>query len=417
MQNHYLVSDPLPTNFLGDYREFCSNLEVPPSFTTFASMVTLASLLKRKVWIYKGDYIRIYPNLYVVLVGPPGCGKNTAIEITEDVLHPNKIPVSAESVTREKLIMDINAQESALAFLPAEDKYRMVSPYTILATELSEFLGAGGLGMISFLTDIYSRNIYEYRTKNKGSVFVRGPYLNLIAGTTPDWITTYLKDDIISGGFSRRCIFIYETGRVDGAARPKIKPEMRLAWDRVMARSAAISKLQGPFVWAPDAEKFFDAWYPKRRAGKDLNLVGYYETKDIQLLKVAMLVAISDGDELILKADHLIRGLELLGLAESNLSRVFSGIGRNELNHVSVKALDILVNAPRKTIQLGATEDSRITAPCIPMRQLRSLLWSSANGMDMDNVLKHLKETEKIGTASITVDGAVKDYVYLRQGI
>lgn len=400
-------------SFLADYREFCCNLEVPPSFTTFSSLVALSSLVQRRVWIYKGDYIRIYPNLYVILVGPPGCGKNTAIEIVEDVLMPNKIPLSAESVTREKLIMDINAQERVLEFLPADDKYRMASPYTILATELSEFLGAGGLGMISFLTDIYSRNIYEYRTKNKGSVFVRGPYLSIIAGTTPDWITNYLKDDIISGGFSRRAIFIYETGRIDGIARPKIKPEMRIAWERVMERSRTIGKVSGPFVWAKDAEDFFDSWYPNRRKGKDLNLVGYYETKDIQLLKVAMLVAISDGDDLILKKDHLVRGLELLGLAEYNLARVFQGIGRNELNQVSVKAMDILVNSPKKTVQMPTGET--IEAPALLLKQLKAMLWKDANGMDMDNVIKYLTDTEKAMRA--TVGDPPREYIFALRGV
>ena len=403
------------STFLSDYREYCSNLEVPPSFTTFSSLVTLAALLRRRVWIYKGDYIRIYPNLYVVLVGPPGCGKNTAIEISEDVMHLRQLPLSAESVTREKLIMDIQAQESVLDFMPADDKYRLASPYTILATELSEFLGAGGVGMISFLTDIYSRNIYEYRTKNKGSTFVRGPYLNIVAGTTPDWITNYLKDDIISGGFSRRCIFVYETGRIDGDAFPRITPKMHEAWQRVMARSEAISKLSGPFVWHPSAEAFFRAWYPKRRLARDVNLTGYYETKDIQLLKVAMLVAVSDGNELVLKEEHLVRGLELLGLAETNLARVFQGIGRNELNQVSVKAMDILVNSPKKQIQLA--DSSCVEVPCLPLKQLKAMLWKDANGMDMDNVLKYLKDTDKVATCVDSSSGIPREYIFVKQSI
>lgn len=402
---------PSETNFLADYRQYCSNLEVPPSFTTFASLVTIGSLLKRKVWTYKGDYIRIYPNLYVVLVGPPGCGKNTAIEIAEDVLHINKVPTSAESVSREKLIMDIQGQEGILDFLPPDDKYRTVSPYTVLATELSEFLGAGGIGMISFLTDIYSRNIYEYRTKNKGSVFIRGPYLNLIAGTTPDWITNYLKDDIISGGFSRRCVFVYETGRTDGEARPKIKPEMRAAWDRVLARSGAISKLQGPFKWTPAAEKFFDSWYPRRRHGQDLNLTGYYETKDIQLIKVAMLVAISDGDELILDDHHFIRGLELLGLAEHNLARVFQGIGRNELNQVSVKAMDFLLNSPKAQYTF---EGRTFTARGVNKKRLEAHMFKDARGMDMREIFDHLVSSEKVSILVVGTGAATREVVIVR---
>ncbi len=400
-------------SFLSDYRDFCSGLEVPPSYNVFCSLVALSSLLGRKVWTYKGDYIRIYPNLYVVLVGPPGLGKNTAMENTEDLLLHYKVPVSAEAVTREKLILDMQGQEQILDFLPPDDKYRVASPYTVFATELSEFLGAGGIGMISFLTDIYSRNLYEYRTKNKGSVFIRGPYLNLIAGTTPDWITTYLKDDIISGGFSRRCLFVYETSRFGSVPLPKITPPMRAAWERVLARSAAIRKLAGPFIWSDDATKFFIEWYPSRLARPDPNLVGYYETKDIQLLKVAMLVALSESDTLVLERHHLIAGLELLSLVEQNLSRVFQGIGRNELNAATTKVMDQVVNAPKLKMRLDGGDEVSVNA--IPEKRLRAFLWKDVQGYEMDAVLQHLIESEKIGKATLSVNGELKNYIYLKQ--
>lgn len=399
-------------SFLSDYRDFTSGLEVPPSYHTFCSLVALSSLLCRRVWIMKGDYIRVYPNLYVVLVGPPGLGKNTAMETTEDLLHLFKVPVSAEAVTREKLILDIQAQEQVLDFLPPDDKFRVVSPYTVFATELSEFLGAGGIGMISFLTDVYSRNLYEYRTKNKGSVFVRGPYLNLIAGTTPDWITTYLKDDIISGGFSRRAIFVHETARFGSTPLPKITPQMRAAWEKVVARSQAIRKLGGPFKWSDDAEKFFVAWYPTRLAKPDPNLLGYYETKDIQLLKVAMLVALSEQDELVLERHHLIAGLELLGLVEQNLARVFQGIGRNELNHSSVKILDQLANASTEEVRLITGEIVKVKA--MPLKRLKAFLFRDIQGFEFDEVMRHLEETDKVGKSEKIINGESRIYVYLK---
>jgi hypothetical protein len=402
-------------SFLQDYREYCKELEVPAAFHTFCSLVGLAALTRRRVWTYKGEYIRIYPNLYVVLVGPPGCGKNVAMEIVEDLLDRNKIALSAESVTREKLIMDINEQQAVLPFLPATDKYSIVSPYTILATELSEFLGAGGIGMISFLTDIYSRNIYHVRTKNKGNTEIKGPFLNLIAGTTPDWVTNYLKDDIISGGFSRRCLFLYASGREGSNPRPRVTPEMRAAWDRVVARSASVGKLAGEYKWTPAAEKFFDAWYPSRKRGSDQNTEGYYETKDIFLIKVAMLVAISDGDELVLDQHHFERALVLLGLAERDLARVFQGIGRNELNQISVKALDFLERAPIKEFvlkRLDGTEEKR-RMRCMPFKQLKSLLWSSANGQDMDQVFSYLRESGKIEILEDVIEGVKKQFACL----
>lgn len=386
-------------SFLQDYREFCSGLEVPPSYNIFCSLVALSALTKRKIWTMKGDYIRIYPNLYVVLVGPPGLGKNTAMENCETLLHHFKLPVSAESVTREKLILDIQAQESILPFLPADDKYRMSSPYTVFATELSEFLGAGGIGMISFLTDLYSRNLYEYRTKNKGSVFVNGPFLSVIAGTTPDWISTYLKDDIISGGFSRRCLFVYETTRFGSVPLPTITPSMREAWKRVLARSEIVSKLAGPFKWSKEATEFFCDWYPSRLARPDPNLLGYYETKDIQMLKIAMLVSLSEQDDLILERRHMLSALDLLSLVEQNLSRVFQGIGRNELNTATTKVLDQLTNAPLVDYKDPLGNMSKVHS--LPEKRLRSFLWKEVNQYEMDAVLHHLLESEKIGRATV----------------
>lgn len=389
-------------SFLQDYRIFTSGLEVPPSYHTFCSLVALSALTKRQVWCYKGDYIRVYPNLYVVLVGGPGLGKTTAMEITEDLLHHFKMPVSAEAVTREKLILDIQTQEGIHDFLPAGDKYRFVTPYTIFATELSEFLGAGGIGMISFLTDLYSRNLYEVRTKHKGETVINGPFLNLIAGTTPDWITTYLKDDIISGGFSRRCIFVYETSRFGSVPLPKITPAMRDAWTRVVQRSEAIRKVKGPFKWSDDATKFFIDWYPSRLARPDPNLLGYYETKDIQMLKVAMLVALSESDTLVLERHHMISALELLSLVETNLSRVFQGIGRNELNHATVKVMDMIMNGPKVPYKLS--NGDVVETHAIPEKKLRAFLWNDVQEFEMNAVLQHLTDSDKIVRTALQSD-------------
>ena len=396
-------------SFLRDYRDFCSGLEAPPTFNVYCALYSIAALTGRRVWITVGDYFRIYPNLYVILVGPPGCGKNTTMEIAEELLHEYKLPMSAESVTREKLILDIQAQEQILEFLPPTDKYRIVSPYNILATELSEFLGAGGLGMISFLTDIYSRNLYEYRTKNKGSVFVRGPFLNLIAGTTPDWITTYLKDDIISGGFSRRAIFIYETGRIGRIAFPKVTPEMSASWQRVVARGHAIRKLAGQFKWHDTATTFYKRWYENLQIPTDPNLVGYFGTKHIQTLKVAMLVAMSEGDDLVLHAEHIRAALDLLAIPEANLGRVFQGIGRNELNAASIQAMDMLMKAPTMKLVINGHEHE---VQAMRMKQFKAFLWKFAKSLEINDIVQHLVDSDKAARCVSNINNT--EYIYVK---
>jgi hypothetical protein len=335
------------------------------------------------------------------------------MEVAENILQHLKVPVSGECVTKEKLILDIQAQEQALECFKAEDKHRVISPLTVCASELSEFLGAGGIGMISFLTTIYGRSFYEYRTKNKGTTAIKGPFLNLVACTTPDWITTYLRTDVISGGFSRRAIFVYETARGQRVTIPTVTPLMQAAWDRVVAYGRTVSKVAGRFTWDPEALVFYDRWYQTMVIPTDPNLVGYYETKHIQLLKISMLVALSEGFELVLRKSHLEAGLAILGLAEYNLARVFQGIGRNELNAVATRVLDYIANAPK--IKVKKLDGSIVDVPAIPEKRLKVMMFRDLSSVtEADYVLNHLKETDKIGVSTETVGGETRVMIYYK---
>ena len=178
-------------SFLESYREYSSGNEAHPTYHIFSGLIALSSIVGRRVWVDMGSFNYV-PNLYVILVGPSGNRKTTAMTPAKNLIRALKLPYSAECVTKEKLVLDIFAQERVIADMPIEhaDK-KTFSPMTCVVTELSEFLGAGGLGMINFLTTIYDQDYYDIRTKNKGDTTINGPYLCLLACTTPDWITRH----------------------------------------------------------------------------------------------------------------------------------------------------------------------------------------------------------------------------------
>jgi hypothetical protein len=322
------------------------------------------------------------------------------------------IPFSAECVTKEKLVLDIYDQERAIENCRAEFAAQKVyTPMTVMVTELSEFLGAGSVGMINFLTTIYDQDIYEHRTKNKGDVFLTGPFLNLLACTTPDWITTYLRSDVISGGFSRRAIFVLETGKSGRIAFPEVTPAATRAWDRTIAYARRLQQIHGPMVWDPQARSFYEHWYKNLEMPTEETVIGYYETKHMQLLKIAMLMSVSEGTDLVLRQEHLEGGLALLQLAEENLAKVFAGIGRNELNAAATKVLDIFLRLPITKVTIDGTP--RSTA-LILERKLFGMMFSVANEQEMHQVLQHLVNTEKLGRIQIRQGEAIKTFVYLR---
>ena len=383
-------------SFLKSYRDYVSGTEAHPTYHTFAALVALSSIIGRRVWIDQGIF-EVVPNLYVVLVGPSGNRKTSAMTPAKNLIRELGLPFSAECVTKEKLVLDIYAQERIIKDLPDEYKagFEVYSPMTCMVTELSEFLGAGGLGMINFLVTIYDQRVYDIRTKNKGDTLIRGPYLSLLACTTPDWITIYLRQDVISGGFSRRAIFVLETAKSGRIAFPTITPAMDQAWKDLVAYSKLLLTVRGPFTWTDEARSFYERWYMSLIIPTDPTLAGYYESKHIQLLKIAMLLSLSEGTSLVLTRRDLEFGLELLGLAEVNMSRVFSGMGRNELNPIANKIILTIKAMPPTTIRgKDGEEDQEVRMA--PEKQIRATFFREASKLEMDQIISHLVEAGRV---------------------
>jgi len=402
------------TNFLYDYRLYTSGNEAHPTYHTFCSLVALSSIISRRVWLDM-SYFTIYPNLYVVLVGPPGNRKSSAMSLTKSLLRELAvIPFSGECISKEKLVEDMVEQERQIEGLDAKYKnQRIYSPMTAIVTELSEFLAISQANMIGFLTDVYDQEFYEHKTKNKGTAVVNGPFLNLLACTTPAWITTYLRSDIISGGFSRRTLFVFETEKNSRNPFPKVTPEMAQALSRVVKHANKLLNVKGPFVWSEEAREFYSDWYIKLEMPKDENLIGYYDTKHIQMLKVAMLVALSESFDLILEKRHILAALELLSLCERNLARVFQSMGKNNLNTGATQFLDLLKQFPPTTYQDQNGQTHK--AIMLPLKQMEAAMFKNFNAEEFKNIIEHLKSINKISTSVIKQAGVDKVYVKLTE--
>jgi len=399
--------------FLQNYRTFTSGNEAHPTYHAFCGLFSLSSIVSRRVWLNM-DYFTIFPNLYIVLVGDAGNRKTSAMHSAERLLlEIGNIPLSAECVSKEQLIIDMVDQERSLDGLgedPSTANKKIYSPLIVCASELSEFLQISGAGMIGFLTDVFDKQTdYEHKTKNKGCRVIRGPFLNLIACTTPEWITNYLKADIISGGFSRRTIFVNESEKSGRIPFPKITDEMRQCWLDAVSYGRTLQTVKGPFTWHPATREYYSKWYTELEIPKDANIKGYFETKHIQALKIAMLVALSEAPELVLKVHHFETALDILRLVEANLARVFQSMGKNFLNASSTKLLDILRASPVADIKVnGAIAKANV----IPLKKLRTIMWQDLDEENFNKVLEHLMQTDRIQRFSTTDSGGVaREYI------
>lgn len=312
----------LQGNWLHWYAEYTKESESPDSFHLWAGLSVLASAVQRNVWLNQGTYI-LYPNLYVIFVGPPGrVRKSTSIRLGRRLLlGVEGIQFSADSITREELIRQLGkisttSKQAAL---------------TIHSTELSSLIEPSGIKMIQFLTDIYDGDFkWRYATKGQGRDTIKNPVLNILAATTPTWIAEGLPADVIGHGFTSRIAFIYADDRRYLRPFPR-EPSAELI-KNLTTDLDHISRIEGPFSWGPGAKDVYDRIYTEIDESKpeDYRIEGFHNRKDIHVLKVAMLLSISESDDLVLTPTFITAAYEALNDIEETMGKTFSAVGKYE---------------------------------------------------------------------------------------
>lgn len=311
-----------PFNFLQAYKEYTREAESPDSYHLWVGLSTIASVVRRQVWVDQKLYL-LYPNLYIVLVGPPGrTAKTTAIRLSQRLLkNVESVTFGPDSLTREELIQTMARAGGA----------GKTSAITLHSSEMSSLIEPSGIKMIQFLTDIYDgEGIWKYATKQSGKSTIHNPILNVLCGTVPDYIANDLPVSVIGSGFSARTIFVFEDEPRFANPHPdEVDPELTKA---LIAELQHIATLGGEFRWTPGAWELYEKQYEKILFSmpEDYRLEDFHFRKKIHILKLAMLLAISERDDLTITEVDLETAWAILDELEVNMPRVFSAVGKYE---------------------------------------------------------------------------------------
>ena len=198
----------LVKDWLNSYLKFAENTEPPTSYHTWVGISVIASALQRKVHMIWG-HTKIYPNQYIILVGPSGTArKGDAIGLGRSMMEHVNLKIASQRITPEALISVMS--ESITTFVDSNKDLVYQAPITIVANELSVFIGQKNLKLLADLTDLYdSHKSWEYQTKHgyqttkgktKTTDIISGVCINILGGTAPDWIPTILPQEAIGGG-------------------------------------------------------------------------------------------------------------------------------------------------------------------------------------------------------------------------
>lgn len=320
-------------NWLNTLTQYVEDTESPRHFWFWGGLVTLTSALQRKVWVPFG-LEPIYPNLYVILVAPPGrCRKGAPLSLSRKLLHEAKVRTSVDSTTKRAFTKELEKIGKSMYF----EYEGLMCPNTsmcIVSKELSSLLAIDPKSMIELLTDLYdSHDQWAYKTSGEGQDFLYGLCINLLGATTPTWIAANLPEEAIGGGFTSRLALIHGEKKYKRVTIPR-EPPTELFKDLVRDLSH-IKTLTGEFRWGDDgAFEIFDMWYQGlgkvRRATPNEKLHSFIERMHIMVLKVAMALRVSYSDNLTFTRSDIEYAIGTLDGVLREAGKVFAGHGRSK---------------------------------------------------------------------------------------
>jgi hypothetical protein len=340
------MSSRVLKDWLDAFLLYTENSEPPYTYRLWVGLSLLASCMKRKMVLHWGT-LTVYPNLYVVLVGPSGkCRKGTAMGPGLKFLRDLGVKVAAESITREALIRELKQSNDTQVDVGTGEMFLHAS-LTIYSQELTVFLGYNNQALMADLTDWYDcRDAWTYRTKNMGTDEIIGVWVNLIGATTPELLQTTLPRDAIGGGLTSRIIFVFENRKGKVVECPFLTPEERVLERQLVEDLQRISIMSGEFKVTED---FIDAYVPWYRAFstdpmpfEDYRFSGYFERRPTHLLKLCMILSVSRGSDKEISAVDFRRALSILELTEKKMSYTFSGVGKSSNAEVMQRIMSML---------------------------------------------------------------------------
>lgn len=317
-------------DWLNAYMDYGSNCEASSLYRKWVGISAMASVLKRKVHLEW--QARIFPNFYIVLVGPAGGRKGTAMNQAIPMLETLNIKMAAEAITREALIRELG--QSTDSYLGDDGNSYSHCSLTVCAQELAVFLGQNNLQLLSDLTDWYDcKNIWTYRTKNVGTDTIEGVWVNLLGATTPSILQNSLPQDAIGGGLTSRIIFVYAAGKEKLVPVPFRTPKELEMQINLTQDLEDIGLLRGSFKIDKPMLDYYIQWYvaheKKPPFYQDI-FSGYNERKATHALKLSMIVSASRTSDMIITLEDFKRATQLLTEVEAGMPKVFSGYGRRE---------------------------------------------------------------------------------------
>lgn len=317
-------------DWIEEFLSHTENLSSPRIFRKWGAISVISGALERKVWV-RTLGSKLYPNMYVVLVAPPGVGKT---EITWRVrklwegLEDHHI--ASTSVTKASLIDELADANRRWVDPKQNPPVTHFNSLLMCINELGVLLPSYENEFMNTLTDLWDCKHYsERRRTSKIEIDVENPQLNMLAACTPSYLMHVLPEGAWDQGFLSRTMLIYSGDR---QLRSLFSHETvnEAQFGMLQDQLLDISNLFGEMGFTKEAATAMDHFHmtdgdPRPDHPK---LLSYNIRRTVHLLKLCMVSAVSRSDKLVITIEDYERAHDWMLEAELYMPDIFKAMAQ-----------------------------------------------------------------------------------------
>ncbi len=324
------MSRILKEGWLQTYRKYVYKQESPDLFHFWVGMTMISGALRRHVWIDRSAY-KIFPNLYVFLVEESAeSRKSTAMELGLSLLSAVSTRVKNIRIVHESMTVEGLMDAMHKAEVTSTGTIRMDGSIVIHADELSNLFSKKTYtsGLMSFLTAAFTaKSKLEFLTRNKNYTQLENVCPVVLAGTTPEIMGEIFPSTTMSGGFLGRVVLV-TAKRGKREAEPEIRKELK---EPLIEDLYRISLLEGEVKMTDEAKAAFKDWYDNKLDAIPLrDSAPFFHRKHDHTLKTAMLLSISESDDMVVTLDHFLKARDAIDYLEAKIPTAVKQIGATD---------------------------------------------------------------------------------------
>lgn len=321
----------MPTkSWLDTIMKQTSELEAPPEFFYWAGLSALSAVVKKNLYIDKFAY-KLYPNIYAMIIAKSGDRKSLPISLAKNLVS---------GVGNTRIMSGSNSIQAIINKLskvtPLESGKSLTTGSAFLISEEFTNLILDDERAFNVLTELYDTHAYDRlpwinSLKQTGEEIVKEPYLTMLGASNEPLWNAKIPESSIGGGFIGRTLLIKskKRGKPNSLAR---RPENVINYDELVPYLREVASLEGEFKYDNDSTiEFYDKWYNDHYLKQFDDDTGAANRLPDNILKVAMLMSLSESLSLVITKDHLEKSMDACYGFAVNVKNTLEGRGKARL--------------------------------------------------------------------------------------